>query len=243
MKISVALAAYEGGAYIAEQLASILSELGENDEVIISDDRPDGNTKAALLPFLEKDGRVQYIEGPGKGVIANFENALRRCTGDVIFLSDQDDVWLEGKVKKVMHEIKNGAELVLHDASVTDAELNITESSYFSSHGSNTSFVRNFVKNSFVGCCMAFTRRVMLDALPFPEEIPMHDWWIALIALKKHRKTVLLREPLILWRRHGDNVTGGSTSAAQKLRWRLSLAAALAKKQFSKMCLGKETSK
>lgn len=230
MKISVALAAYNGGAYIAEQLTSILSELGENDEVIISDDRPDGNTEAAVLPFLESDSRVKYIAGPGKGVIANFENALSRCTGDVIFLSDQDDVWLEGKVKRVMREIENGAELVLHDASVTDAELNVTEGSYFSVHGSNASFIRNLIKNSFVGCCMAFTRSVMLDFLPFPEEIPMHDWWIALVALKKHRKTVLLPEPLILWRRHGDNVTGGSTTATQKLLWRLSLIKALIKK-------------
>lgn len=230
MKISVALAAYNGGSYISEQLTSVLSQLGENDEVIISDDLPNGNTHPAVLAFLESDPRVKYVEGPGKGVIANFENALRLCTGDVIFLSDQDDVWLPDKVKKVMHEIENGAEVVLHDASITDADLNITERSYFSLHRSNASFVRNLVKNSFVGCCMAFTARVRHDILPFPKEIPMHDWWIALVAMLKHRKIVLLPEPLILWRRHGDNVTGGSTTAVQKLLWRLSLIKALIKK-------------
>lgn len=229
MKISVALAAYNGGEYIAEQLTSILSCLGEGDEVIVSDDCPEGSTKAAVLPFIESDGRVRYFEGPGKGVIANFESALRRCTGDIIFLSDQDDVWLPGKVEKVMREFESGAELVLHDASVTDRHLNITERSYFALHGSNASYIRNIVKNSFVGCCMAFTREVMLESLPFPKGIPMHDWWIALVAIKKRRRVTLINEPLILWRRHSDNVTGGSTTAKQKLLWRLRIIAALAK--------------
>ena len=147
MKISVALAAYNGGEYIAEQLTSILGQLGGNDEVIVSDDRPDGSTKAAVLPFIESDGRVRYFEGPGKGVIANFESALRRCTGDVIFLSDQDDVWLPGKVERVMREFEGGAELVLHDASVTDSRLNVTERSYFALHGSNASYLRNIGKS------------------------------------------------------------------------------------------------
>lgn len=229
MKISVALAAYNGGEYIAEQLTSILSCLGEGDEVIVSDDCPEGSTKAAVLPFIESDGRVRYFEGPGKGVIANFESALRRCTGDIIFLSDQDDVWLPGKVERVMREFESGAELVLHDASVTDRHLNITERSYFALHGSNASYIRNIVKNSFVGCCMAFTREVMLESLPFPKGIPMHDWWIALVAIKKRRRVTLINEPLILWRRHSDNVTGGSTTAKQKLLWRLRIIAALAK--------------
>ncbi len=229
MKISVALAAYKGEQYIAAQLDSILSQLGEDDEVIVSDDYPEGKTRDAVMLLASKDKRIRYIEGPGKGVVRNFENALLNCNGDVIFLSDQDDVWLPDKVESVMNEIKNGAELVLHDASSTDAALNITDESYFSSHGSNASFAGNIMRNSFVGCCMAFTKELLHETLPFPEELPMHDWWIALVAMKKNRKTVLLRKPLILWRRHGDNVTGGKTSFAQKLIWRLKIVSSLAR--------------
>ncbi len=237
MKISVALAAYKGEQYIAEQIQSILNELGENDELIISDDCPEGKTFGVVKEFIAKDKRIRYIEGPRKGVIKNFENALNACTGDVIFLSDQDDVWLPGKVDAVMNEIKSGADLVLHDASVTDANLNITEPSYFAIHSSNNSFVKNIIKNSFVGCCMAFTKEVMNESLPFPRKLPMHDWWIALLALKKHRKVVLLNKPLILWRRHGDNVTGGKTSAYQKIIWRLRILLSLA---FPTCAFGKE---
>lgn len=230
MKISVALAAYNGEKYIAGQINSILPQLGENDEIIVSDDNPCGKTKSAVEAV--NDSRVLYIEGEGKGVIRNFENALKHCTGDIIFLCDQDDIWLSDKVETVLAEFEKGAELVLHDAKVTDADLNVTEQSYFALHGSNASYFKNLLRNSFVGCCMAFTKEVASECMPFPQGIPMHDWWIALLSIKKGRKTVLLDKPLILWRRHGDNVTGGKTSAKQKIQWRL--------KMISNLCLGKE---
>lgn len=225
MKISVALAAYNGEKYIAGQISSILPQLGENDEIIISDDNPCGGTKAAVEAF--GDPRIRYIEGPGKGVVKNFENALLSCTGDYIFLCDQDDVWMPDKVEKVLAEFKNGAELVLHDAVITDADLEPIGSLAFAVHGANDSFAKNLIKNTFVGCCMAFTAPLLRETLPFPGNIPMHDWWIALAAMKRGRKVVLLCEPLIKWRRHGENVTGGKTSFGQKLRWRLSLISSL----------------
>ena len=227
MKISVVLAAYNGEKYICEQLSSVLSQLGENDEVIVSDDNPAGKTKEAVLSL--GDSRIIYTEGEGKGVVKNFENALRKASGDVIFLCDQDDVWLPGKVDTVIAAVQSGCDLVLHDASVTDENLNITDESYFRTHGSNGSFVKNIIKNSFVGCCMAFTRPVLECALPFPPNVPMHDWWIALAAMKNGYRVKLIDTPLILWRRHGDNVTGGKTSLASKIRWRADIIASLAR--------------
>lgn len=231
MKISVALAAYKGEKYIAGQIESILSQLGNGDELIVSDDYPKGETRAVVESFAAKDGRVKYLEGKGKGVVANFETALNACSGDVIFLCDQDDVWLPDKVQTVMKEIENGAKLVMHDASITDAELNVTNPSCFSVHGANTSLSKNLLKNTFVGCCMAFTRDLMLETMPFPNGIAMHDWWIALVALKHKRKTVLIEKPLILWRRHGENVTGNKTTAMQKISWRVNMLSALLKKR------------
>lgn len=229
MKISVTLAAYKGEQYIAEQIGSILGQLGENDELIVSDDFPSGKTRAVVEAISSQDKRIIYLEGPGKGVVKNFENALKACSGDVIFLSDQDDVWLPGKVEAVMKEVENGAKLVLHDASITDADLQITSPSCFEVHGANASFARNLLKNTFVGCCMAFTKDLLDMTMPFPEGIAMHDWWIALIALKKNQKTVLLKKPFILWRRHGENVTGGKTGTVQKIKWRLNMLLSLAR--------------
>lgn len=230
MKISVALAAYKGEQYISEQIDSILSQLGENDELIVSDDYPEGKTRDIVLGYQSKDKRVRYIEGEGKGVVKNFENALKACTGDIIFLSDQDDVWKSDKVECVLNEFTNGADLVLHDAAVTDSDLNITEPSYFAVHGSNASFFGNMARNSFVGCCMAFTKQVLLESLPFPEALPMHDWWIALVAMKKKRTVVLLQKLLIKWRRHSATVTGKKTSLFQKIMWRLTILLYLVRK-------------
>ena len=227
MKISVALAAYKGEQYIAEQLDSILKQLGENDEIIVSDDYPQGKTRDEVLKFQDK--RIRYIEGKGEGVVKNFENALNACTGDVIFLCDQDDAWLPDKVESVMKEIQNGANLVLHDAAVADSALNITEPSYFAVHGSNASFFGNIIRNSFVGCCMAFKKETLLASLPFPKGLAMHDWWIALVAMKKKQKVVLLDKPLIKWRRHDSTVTGGKTSLWQKIKWRLNIVLSLAR--------------
>ncbi len=221
MKISVALAAYNGEKYIAEQISSILPRLGENDEIIVSDDNPSGKTREAVLSI--GDSRIKYVEGKGHGVIKNFENALSKCSGDLIFLCDQDDVWKENKVKRVKEEIEKGSDLILHDSQITDSELNIISPSYFAEHNSNISYSGNIIRNSFVGCCMAFKKELLKDILPFPEGIPMHDQWIGLAALKKGYKVSMINEPLILWRRHGENVTGGKTSFLQKIKWRISI--------------------
>ena len=227
MKISVALAAYNGEKYIKEQIESILCQLGESDEIIVSDDNPFKATKSVIDSIA--DPRIKYFAGEGKGVVRNFENAINRCSGDVIFLADQDDVWMPDKVSSMLAEFEKGADVILHDACVTDAELNITEPSYFAVHGSGASFSKNLLRNTFVGCCMAFTKEIASECIPFPGDIAMHDWWIALASIKRGRKVVILNKPLILWRRHGENVTGSATSIKQKIRWRINMISSLKK--------------
>ena len=226
--ISVVIAAYNGKQYIKEQLDSVLCQLGENDEVIISDDFPDGNTFPAIKELLEKDRRLKYIHGPQKGVIRNFENAIKNSQGDYIFLCDQDDVWLDGKVEAVKKELEGGALVVMHDAYVTDENLNIKEDSFFASHGTQTGYIRNIIRNSYIGCCMAFSAQLKEYILPFPENLPMHDQWIGLIGEKKG-KVSLINKQLIYYRRHDGAVTGGKTSLKQKINWRISIIKALRK--------------
>ena len=222
MKVSVAMAAYNGERYICEQLDSILAQLSPDDEVIVSDDCPNSEMSDMVKKMAAKDSRIRYVEGPCLGVIKNFEHALRLTTGDIIFLADQDDVWLPGKVEAVKSEIQKGSLLVMHDASVTDAELGITEPSFFAVHGTKKGFVRNIIKNSYMGCCMAFDKRLKEYILPFPEDLPMHDQYIGLMA-EKHGKVTLLNKPYLLYRQHGGNVTGGKTTLPQKIKWRIDI--------------------
>ncbi|MEK5777350.1 glycosyltransferase, partial [Acinetobacter nosocomialis] len=99
--ISVCLATYNGEKYIVEQLTSILSQLSPTDEVIISDDHSTDET--LLLIKSLNDPRIKIITNElGKGYTKNFENAINHSSGDYIFLSDQDDVWVENKVELMM---------------------------------------------------------------------------------------------------------------------------------------------
>lgn len=224
MKVSVAMAAYNGERYIGEQLESILAQLGSDDEVIVSDDNPGSEMSALVWEMAKADSRIRYIEGPQKGVVRNFENAIRETTGDIIFLADQDDVWLPGKVDAVRREIEKGALLVMHDAKIVDAELSVMEESFFRLHKSRKGYLRNVWRNSYMGCCMAFTKSLKERVLPFPERLPMHDQYIGLQAenmkMENIGKVVLLDTPYLLYRQHGNNVTGGATTLSQKLRWR-----------------------
>ncbi len=217
--ISVALAAYEGERYIEEQLRSILPQLSEGDEIIVSDDKPGGMTEKIVRHIAEEDPRVVYVQGHSKGVAANFVNAIRHCKGDKIFLCDQDDVWLPDKVQRVLEAFDAGATLVLHNAYVTDEELIIKETSFFALRGSRPGLLRNLVKNSYMGCCMAFDRSLLKKIMPMPKAVPMHDQWIGLIG-EIYGKPVFLDVPLLYYRRHEGNVTGGQTATRQKLQWR-----------------------
>ncbi len=225
--ISVALAAYQGEDYIEAQLRSILPQLSHDDEIIVSDDKPGGATERIVRRVMADDPRVLYVEGKGKGVVANFVNAIRHCRGDKIFLSDQDDVWLPDKVSRVMAAFESGATLVLHNAYVTDKDLNITDYSFFALRGSKPGFLRNIVKNSYMGCCMAFDRSLLKKIMPMPKHLPMHDQWIGLMG-EVYGKVAFLDAPLIYYRRTGANVTGGATTTKQKLQWRRYLLKRLA---------------
>ncbi len=225
--ISVALAAYQGEDYIEAQLRSILPQLSHEDEVIVSDDKPGGATERIVRRVMADDPRVIYVEGKGQGVVANFVNAIRHCRGDKIFLCDQDDVWLPDKVSRVTAAFDSGATLVLHNAYVTDRDLNITDYSFFALRGSKPGFVRNIVKNSYMGCCMAFDRKLLKKIMPMPKHLPMHDQWIGLMG-EMYGRVAFLDAPLIYYRRTGNNVTGGETSTRQKLQWRRYLLKRLA---------------
>ena len=225
MKISVLVAAYNGEKYIAQQLASILPQLGEEDELLISDDSRGPRTREACRPFL-KDKRVVYLEGPHAGIDKNKEFLLRQCTGDVAFLADQDDVWLPHKVKRVMAAIQGGACCVMHNARLTDAELNPLGETLFENKHVGTGLVRNVIRNGYTGCCMALTREAFEAALPFPEKLPMHDQWLGLVSERVGR-VALIDEPLLLWRRNEGSMTGGKTGLAQKLVWRFDIVTAL----------------
>lgn len=211
-RISVAMISYQGAKYIEEQMDSVLITLGEDDEVVVSDDGSTDGTREILARYQKRDARVRVIEGPCAGVKANVENALRACEGAYIFLADQDDIWMPEKVERVMAEFEEkGVNLVVHDAVVTDGACQkVILESFYSLKGSGAGVFKNIWRNTYIGCCMAFKRELLKNVLPIPDYIEMHDQWIGVINDRLKCGTSFIPDKLIKYRRHGDNASGMS---------------------------------
>jgi glycosyltransferase involved in cell wall biosynthesis len=226
------MATFNGGKFIREQLESILSQLPPDAEIIIADD---GSTDDTLLVVDSlNESRIRVLPAERHlGVIYNFERALRASKGEIVFLADQDDVWLPGKVEMCLAAL-NEADLVMHDAFL----LGLSDA-FESAWGRNgklsdirtyrSGVVANWWKNSFTGCCMAFRRNVLDKALPFPKNLPMHDQWLGLVA-EKYFKVSYVNEPLVEYRQHSSNATHIEKSPAgvlQKIKRRVDLLKAI----------------
>ncbi|MBR2658324.1 glycosyltransferase family 2 protein [Candidatus Saccharibacteria bacterium] len=215
------MATYNGEKYIKEQITSILSQLGKDDELVVSDDGSTDKTLEYVEDFNDK--RIKIFDGPKKGVKQNFANAIAKCKGDVIFLSDQDDVWLDNKVAIVMETFrKEKCQCVVHDAEVFESDTGkIIFKSFFEWRKSGPGIVKNIWKNTYIGCCMAFTKDMKKYILPVPDDINMHDQWIGLICEKKG-ESVFLPETLLKYRRHSSNQTKmGHSSVLNMLKKRV----------------------
>lgn len=203
-KISVCIATYNGAKYLKKQLDSILAQLRESDEIIISDDGSTDGTLAIINSY--KDVRIKLYHNKGKhGVVHNFENAIKLATGDHFFLSDQDDIWISDKVKVILSYLES-CDFVSHNATIIDAAGNDSGYDYFSTRKTKYGYLPNLWKMGYLGCCMAFNRKCLRTILPFPEKILWHDMWIAAVLHLKY-KGVLVGDKLILYRRHDENAS------------------------------------
>lgn len=207
---SICVATYNGEQYIEQQLRSILEQIAPEDEVIVSDDGSTDGTLARIQAL--KDKRIRVVSHPHVGATQSFYIALDQAKGDYIFLSDQDDVWLEQKVARSI-EVLQTYDMVVTDACVTDASLKPVAPSLFGLLGSREGLWKNWIACTFYGATMAFRRAVLEAAKPFPKaRYIAHDWWLGMVA-EMTGKVCFLPEQHILYRRHEDTVTqlnGGS---------------------------------
>lgn len=213
--ISVCIATYNGARYINTQVLSILSQLGAKDELVVSDDGSKDDTIRILESLNDERIRIFYNQGQ-HGVVPNFENALKHSSGDIIFFSDQDDIWDEKKVERCV-EALNDVDLVIHNSKVFYEEGNHLNEDFFKLRNSGSGYWKNIIKNSFVGCCMAFRKEVKEYVLPFPKHILWHDMWIGLM-VEKYGETKFIDDQLLYYRRHGDNASATSEKSTFS-RW------------------------
>lgn len=220
VKISVCLATYQGELYLRQQLESVLSQLGANDEVVVSDDCSRDGTLVVVESF--GDPRIRILRNLANvGYSKNFERALTAATGDVIFICDQDDVWLPGKVDTMVRELERH-DLVVADVTVVDQDLAVLEASHFARHGVKAGFVRNLLRTRYIGASMAMRRRVLDSSLPLPphSKYCAYDYWITLVG-EAFFDVGLVDTPQMLYRRHGTNASTGGTASVKSLGHRV----------------------
>ena len=222
--VSVCMATFNGEKFIKEQIDSILCQLSDYDELIVSDDGSTDKTVDIIKSYNDRRisifNHVRNFETNSLTSIvsSNFENAIKHAKGDYIFLSDQDDVWLPNKIEHTLQAIlkmetkePDKSLLVFTDVFVVDSELKKISSSFIKREGYDVSVVtdvnRLAVSNCIMGCTVMINSIAKQFVLPFSKYTLMHDWWIGLI-IAKYGKVTYLDEPTSLYRQHSNNQVG-----------------------------------
>ena len=221
--ISVCIATYNGQLFVHKQLVSILKQLDDNDEVIISDDCSTDSTLEIIRSL--NDNRIKIFSNKRfKSLIFNFENALKQANGDVIFLSDQDDIWVDDKVKSYMDKLKS-ADLVFSNVSIIDENDSIVNNQILTEIP-KCSLLNLIFSNHVIGATIAIKRELLEKSLPFPKLIPMHDQWMAIMAIY-YGKIGYIEQPMLLYRRHLGNASycteESQNSFRKKIKFRLDI--------------------
>jgi glycosyltransferase involved in cell wall biosynthesis len=213
LNLSICLAAYNGEDFIREQIESIIPQLKDGDEFLIGDD---GSTDRTLEIIREYESPILKIfEGRVGGVNHNYERLILRAKNVGIVLSDQDDVWLPNRLDLLREALKI-SKLVVTNGYVVDAALKPSGQSVFAFVGYRRGFFNNFIKNTYVGCCLAFHQNLIVSKLPFRNDLPAHDWYIGLLAEINGRISVI-ETPTFLYRRHGGNLSNTGQSSKNSL--------------------------
>lgn len=228
--ISVCMATFNGEKYLKKQIDSILSQLDEDDELVISDDGSTDSTKDIIFSYNDK--RIKYyIHLKNKRIdkikksknfyyaSSNFENALLHAKGQYIFLSDQDDVWKSDKISKMKKKLKD-FDFVACNLQPVDNDLKPLKEKIFYSNPLSKYYIKNIIKPGTYGCCIAFNRNVLNTALPFPEFLISHDLWITCIAIKYY-SICYIDEVLHLYRRTDDNVSSATSKSKNSIIYKI----------------------
>ena len=228
--VSVALATYNGETYLPAQLASIASQTRRPDEIVVGDDQSTDDTIGLLERFADETRIPVHIVRNAQrlGSTGNFGAILARCRGEVILLSDQDDLWMPNRVERSLSELeaRPGIGFVFSNAALISAEgeplpgllwdtyLPSLEQARF---GEGRGWEALLKVNMVTGATMALRREAMVDALPIPPGW-VHDAWLALLIDCQHGSWPI-PEPLICYRLHaGQQIGVSGRSVAQILR-------------------------
>jgi glycosyltransferase involved in cell wall biosynthesis len=213
MRVSVCLASYNGSQFIQPQIASILAELDKNDELIVVDDCSQDDTYQIIEQI--NDNRISLSRNATNvGVIKTFSCAIEKAQNDVIFLSDQDDIWVKGRKARMLCLFEESSvNVIATNYSLIDYEGNQIAGTLESElcEEDDLRWKRNITKiflgkMNYYGCAMAFRTSFRNKFLPFPLGLQSHDIWIALIG-NLEQSIRHSSQRTLMHRIHGNNAS------------------------------------
>jgi glycosyltransferase involved in cell wall biosynthesis len=222
MKVSIALCTYNGAKYLQQQLDSIVSQSRHPDELVICDDVSTDITCDIVEQFIAKAPfGVRLIRNQSNvGAITNFATAVANCTGDIVFLSDQDDVWRPDKIESIAAVFEDCPEtqMVFTDAILVDSQMSpfptrLWQHMHFLGRQADRfdSDPFRFLltdHNVVTGAAAAFSNEAVQKSLPFPSPLAIfHDGWMALVA-SAIGPVFRLPQPLFSYRQHDAQQLG-----------------------------------
>lgn len=230
LRTTAVLCTFNGARFVEAQVESLFAQTRALDEIVAVDDASSDATCALLARLAVRSPVPMRVlrNDRNRGATANFERALSLAQGDVIFLGDQDDVWMPAKVATCLAAFADPAVMVVHtDARVVDADLAPIAESLFATIAlsdeerqlevNGRAFELLLRRNIVTGATMAVRRAVRDRALPLPPEW-VHDEWLALTGALMGR-LVRIEQPLIAYRQHESNLIGAERrNLADKLR-------------------------
>lgn len=228
LSISVCMATYNGEKYLTDQLDTILNQLDVSDEVIIVDDCSTDNTIEIINSY--RDNRIRlYRNEINRGHVYSFYRALQETRNDFIFLSDQDDLWVNGRVSIMKHSLIQNENKILSSNFNILLDNNISEVSKkgILKKTDSNKHLNNIIslflaKRNYYGCAMAFNKTALKFLLPFPSHIQSHDLWIAIVA-NVFKTNIHLSTVTVTRRIHGENLSEKKRSLYKKLKTRFIL--------------------
>lgn len=210
-KLSVALCTYNGACFLQAQLASINAQSRLPDELVVCDDGSGDDTTAILKNFSShaKFPVRIYENEKNLGVVANFLKAISLCTGDLIALADQDDIWEQEKLadaeRMLLQTGDYGNALYCSRMKYIDAHSKPID---FSAIPKRIDFGNAIVENIATGCSVVFGSAIASRILQAnPSAMLMHDWWAYLVA-SAFGQVVYDKRPQVQYRQHTGNVAG-----------------------------------
>lgn len=220
-RVSVALCTHNGSRFIEAQVSSILAQQVLPSEIVVSDDASTDDTVAIVRRIAGDHPEVSFVvlQNPAAlGVTANFEGAIRACTGDLIALCDQDDVWHPNRLSAALREFgsRPGLDLLFGDARLVGPAGEDLHRSLFAvleltpralqSLNRGDGFRLFLQRNLATGATVMFRRRPLERALPFPSGW-VHDEWLAIMSASLGQIGAI-NEALIDYRQHSSNQIG-----------------------------------